>query len=214
MIIRLDDTTNQQQAIQQAKTVLVQGGLVACPTESYYALAVDAGNEAAIRRLFSLKKRAPARPVLILIPSIESLRDYAAHIPPLALRLIRHFWPGGLTLVFAASKTVSPLLTGKTGNIGVRLSSHPVATALARELKGAVTGTSANISGAPPCRRAEEVMAYFEESIDLIIDSGETAGGAGSTVLDVTMDPPAVVRDGMIPRQELEQFIRYGTASY
>jgi L-threonylcarbamoyladenylate synthase len=213
MIIRLDSTTNQDQVIQQGKTVLLQGGLVACPTESFYGLAVDAGNEAAIRNLFSLKNRNRGRPVLILIPSTESLRDYVTHIPPVAVPLIRRFWPGGLTLIFAASKKISPLLTGGTGTIGIRLSSHPIPTALARAIQGPVTGTSANPSSASSCRRSEEVMAYFGERIDLIIDGGETSGGAGSTVLDVTMDPPEIVRHGMISRRELENVIQTTTTS-
>jgi len=213
MIIRLDPTTNQDQVIQQAKAVLLQGGLVACPTESFYGLAVDACNEAAIHTLFSLKKRDPGRPVLILIPSTEFLRDYVTHIPPVAFPLIRQFWPGGLTLIFEASKKISPLLTGGTGTIGIRLSSHPIPTALARAIQGPVTGTSANPSGVPPCRRAREVKAQFGEMIDLIIDSGETGGGIGSTVLDVTIRPPQIVRDGMLPRQALERAIRAATAS-
>jgi L-threonylcarbamoyladenylate synthase len=208
MIIRLDPTTNQDQVIQQGKMVLLQGGLVACPTESFYGLAVDAGNEAAIRNLFSLKNRNRGRPVLILIPSTESLRDYVTHIPPVAVPLIRRFWPGGLTLIFEASKKISPLLTGGTGTIGIRLSSHPIPTALARAIQGPVTGTSANPSSASSCRRSEEVMAYFGERIDLIIDGGETGGGTGSTILDMTMDPPEMVRDGMIPRRALERCIR------
>ncbi len=208
MIIHLDPSTNQKQVIQRAKAVLLRGGLVACPTESFYGLAVDAGNEAAIGKLFSLKKRPAERPVLILIPSTESLTRYVTHIPTVALNLIRKFWPGGLTLVFEASKKISPLLTGGTGNIGVRLSNHPVATALAWAIEGPVTGTSANISGVPPCRHAEEVMEFFGETIDLIIDGGETAGGTGSTVLDVTVDPPVILRDGMIPRRSIEAFIQ------
>jgi L-threonylcarbamoyladenylate synthase len=204
MIIRIDASTDQDEVIQQAKAVLLRGGLVACPTESFYGLAADARNEAAIGKLFSLKRRDPGHQVLILIPSVESLKAYVTHIPRIVFPLIRKFWPGGLTLIFEASENISPLLTGKAKTIGIRVSSHPVATALARSIGGPITGTSANISGAPPCRSAEEVMAYFGETIDLTIDGGETRGGLGSTVLDVTMDPPEIVRDGMIPRRELE----------
>ena len=208
MIIRLGASTDHEQAIQTAKEILLRGGLVACPTESFYGLAVDAANETAIEKLFFLKRRPSGRPVLILIPSLESLTKFVTHIPPVALKLIRKFWPGGLTLVFEASKRVSPLLTAHTGKIGIRLSNHPVATALARAIEGPVTGTSVNISGAPPCRHAEEVMEYFGQNIDLIIDGGETAGGTGSTILDVTVEPPRILRDGMIPRRALEIFIQ------
>ena len=208
MIIRLDAFENQGEVITMAKAILLRGGLVACPTESFYGLAVDATNKAAIRKLFSLKKRPANLPVLILIPSIESLTKYVTYIPPVARKLTREFWPGGLTLIFEASEHVSPLLTANTGKIGIRLSNHPVATALAQAIQAPVTGTSANISGAPPCHHAEEVLSYFGENIDLIIDGGETAGAIGSTILDVTVDPPEIVRDGMVQRRSLEKFIQ------
>lgn len=206
MIIRLTPA-HQDQVILQARTILLQGGLVACPTESFYALAVDARNEAALQKLFLLKKRDPRRPVLILIPSTECLRDVVTRIPPVAVPLIRHFWPGGLTLILEASSKVSPLLTGGTGTIGVRLSSHIIPTILARAIQGPITGTSANPSAAPPCCGAEEVMAYFGEGIDLIIDAGQTSGGKGSTVLDLTVAPPRVVRHGMIAPEAVEDVI-------
>jgi len=214
LIIRLDGSANKKQVIQEAKAILLRGGLVACPTESFYGLAVDVDNEAAIGKLFSLKKRPTGRPVLILIPSSESLATYVTHIPKVAVKLIRRFWPGGLTLVFEASERISPLLTAGTGKIGVRLSNHPVATALARSIERPVSGTSANISGAPPCRHAEEVMGYFGQEVDLIIDGGKTAGGKGSTILDVTVDPPEIIREGMIQRNVLEKSVRTKTRQF
>jgi len=207
MIIHLDPGADQDLVIQQAKSILLRGGLVACPTESFYGLAVDAANESAIQRLFFFKQRDPGQPVLILIHSAESLKEYASRIPPIALPLIQRFWPGGLTLIFEASRKISPLLTAGTHTIGIRWSSHPVPTALAKAVEGAVTGTSANPSGAPPCRRADQVAAYFGQKIDLIIDAGETPGGPGSTVLDVTQSPPEIIRHGMISREEVEDVI-------
>jgi L-threonylcarbamoyladenylate synthase len=207
MIIQLDPAADKDLAIQKAKAVLLEGGLVACPTESFYCLAVDTANETAIRKLFLLKQRDPGQPVLILIASAESLGDYATRIPSTALPLIQRFWPGGLTLIFEASAHISPLLTGGTGTIGIRWSSHPVPTALAGAIQGPITGTSVNPSGDPPCRLASEVEAYFGERIDLIIDGGETAGGLGSTVLDLTQTPPEIIRQGMVRRDELEAVI-------
>lgn len=168
---------------------------------------MDAGSEAAIQRLFSLKGRDKRHPILILIPSAESLSKYVTCIPSVAEHLIQEFWPGGLTLIFQASAGISPLLTGGAGKIGVRLSSHPVPTALAQSIRGPVTGTSANPSGAPPCRYADEVKAYFGKRIDLIIDDGETTGETGSTVLDLTVDPPGILREGMISQEKLENLI-------
>ena len=117
MIIRLDSFERQEQAVKRAKEILLHGGLVACPTESFYGLAVDATNEEAIRRLFALKKRSAERPILLLIPSVELLSEYVIRIPPVALKLINEFWPGGLTLVFQASERISPLVTAGTGKI-------------------------------------------------------------------------------------------------
>jgi len=210
MIIRLDVSTDHEKALKRAKDILLQGGLVACPTESFYGLAVDATNEEAIRRLFALKKRAAGHPILLLIPSVELISEYVIRISPVAHQLINEFWPGGLTLVFEASERISPLLTAGTGKIGLRLSNHPLATALARAIGAPITGTSANISGTPPCCSAKEVLVSFGEDIDLIIDGGETAGGIGSTILDVTVDPPQILRKGMVQSRQLERFILPG----
>ncbi len=173
------------------------------PTESFYGLAVSVRDEKAILRLLALKRRPEKNPILILIPSAEALRDYVASVPPVAARLMERFWPGGLTLVFKATEGISRFLTAGTGKIGVRLSSHPVPTDLAKAAGTAVTGTSANLSGQPPCRSSREVMAALGNDVDLILDGGETPGGRGSTVLDVTSDPPELVREGMIAMEEL-----------
>ncbi len=189
--------------VKKAGEILLSGGLVVCPTESVYAIAADATNEAAIQRLFQLKQRAADRPVLILIPSIQALNQYVDSIPSMAERLMKRFWPGGLTLIFKAGPQVSPLLTAGTGKIGVRLSSHPVATALSREIGRPITGTSANISDTPPCRHPEEIADVFEEEIDLLLDGGPSESGLFSTVLDITTDPPHMLREGIIQKHHL-----------
>lgn len=185
-------------AINCAAQCLLSGGLVAHPTESFYGLAVDATNQNAIKKLFSLKERQIKHPILILIPSVEILKQYVEHIPTIAHQLIEAFWPGGLTLVFKASQKVSPLLTAGTGKIGIRFSSHDMATALTRAIEVPITGTSANISGKTACRTAKEVLHTFGEKVDLILDGGETKGKIASTVLDVTVDPPKILRQGMV----------------
>ena len=206
-IIKVDPSRDFQNAINKASDILLSGGLVAYPTESFYGLAVDSTNENAIRRLFLLKQRSPGRPLLILIPSIEALDRYVAHIPSIAHQLIDEFWPGGLTLVFEAGPKVSPLLTAGTNKIGIRLSPHPVATALAQAIGAPITGTSANISGKPACRNAGEVSGSFKEWVDLILDGGATTGKVGSTVLDITVDPPLILREGMIHKGRLEKYV-------
>jgi len=206
-VIRVDPSQDFQGAISRAVKVLLSGGVVAYPTESFYGLAVDATNEKAIKYLFFIKKRQPSHPVLILIPSIEILGQYVAHIPPNAQKLIELFWPGGLTLVFSAGPKVSPLLTSGTGKIAIRFSSHPIANALTQSIGLPITGTSANISNEPACRNTEEVLQSFKKGVSLVIDGGETTGKVGSTVLDITQYPPLILREGMIKESQLAEFL-------
>jgi L-threonylcarbamoyladenylate synthase len=192
--------------VGEAAETLRSGGLVAYPTESFYGLAADIGNETAILRLFRVKKRATGKPVLLLIPSVESLKRYATIVPEPAQRLMDAFWPGGLTLIFEARKDVSMLLTAGTGKVGIRLSSHPIATALAQAMGSAITGTSANISGALPCNTSHGVASALGKGVDRILDGGETPGQMPSTVLDMTTRPPTVLREGLISQEALSPY--------
>ena len=206
-IIKINSETEQNTALEKAREVLLSGGIVACPTESFYGLAVDIKNEKAIEKLFSLKKREKGKPILILLPDILSLEKYVTDIPEKALMLIKKFWPGGLTMLFNAAPEVSALLTAGTGKIGARYSSHPLVTALAKTISSPVTGTSSNISGQPPCISANEVFDYFGTDVDLILDNGHTNGGSGSTVLDITVDPCVVLREGMISGEDIKKIL-------
>jgi len=204
-VIRTHNEKDLRNGVDRARHIILSGGIVAFPTESFYGLAVNASDENAIGRLFKIKKRMDNMPVLVLIPSLEYLKGYVADVPEIALRLIGRFWPGGLTLLFKAGSAISPLLTADTGKIGVRISSHPLAAALARAVDSPITGTSANISGKPGCVTAKEVYSSLGRGVDLILDGGETKGGKGSTILDVTVDPPEIIREGMISREQLQE---------
>lgn len=198
---------DQEESIRLAAQTILSGGLVAVPTESFYGLAVSALNGRAIGRLLRVKKRREDHPILILIPSSEALSRYVTRIPPAAHKLIKAFWPGGLTMVFGAAPGLPSSLTGGSSKIGVRLSSHPVPTELARAAGVAITGTSANMTGKPPCETPEEVRGALGAQVDIILDAGKTAGGKGSTVLDVTVSPPVILREGMVPRKALAPFL-------
>jgi L-threonylcarbamoyladenylate synthase len=190
----------QSGSIKEAAGIIVAGGVVAVPTESFYGLAVHASDENAVERLLSVKERREDHPILILIPSPDVLDDYVLRIPRVARRLIKAFWPGGLTMIFEAKPVLPSRLTAGTGKIGVRVSSHPVATQLAKATGAAITGTSANVTGKPPCTDPEEVLKVLGSRLDIILDGGKTAGGRGSTVLDVTVSPPVILREGMVSR--------------
>lgn len=198
------DPDHSAEALQKAAEVLKTGGLVAFPTESFYGLAVNIMDPVAIRRLFEVKGRSPDQPILLLLGSVSDLERYAAQVPPLSRSLIRRFWPGGLTLIFEAAQDLSPLLTAGTGKIGLRLSSHPLATGLAQAFGKPITGSSANLSGQPAISDAQTVLDSLGDQVDLVLDGGQTKGGLGSTILDVTMDPPQILREGLITRLEIE----------
>ena len=206
-LITVKVNKERDSGLKEAGALLLSGGLVAFPTESFYGLAVNAMNEGAITRLLRAKKRAPNNPILILLPDMSELDRIVTRIPPPAHRLMEVFWPGGLTLIFEAAETISPQLTANTGKIGVRLSSHAIATGLARALGGPITGTSANLAGQPACVSAKEVLIALGDAVDLILDGGKTAGGKGSTVLDVTVDPPRMLRKGMVKEESIWRFL-------
>jgi L-threonylcarbamoyladenylate synthase len=184
-------------AIAEAAAVLVSGGVVAFPTETFYGLGVAALDAVAVRRLFALKGRPESRPVLVLVDDPARIERIAV-VTATARELIARHWPGALTLVLRARDVVSAELTAGTGTIGVRQPAHPVARALAAALDAPVTAPSANLTGEAPPTTAAAVLSVFDGRIELILDGGPTSGGLPSTVLDVTVDPPRVLRQGAV----------------
>jgi len=193
--------------IRRVSQVLLQGGVAAFPTETFYGLGADARNEEALQKIFQIKGREENKPLLLLIGDRDWLSGLVRNIPPVAGRLMEKFWPGPLTLVFEASPRLSALLTGGTGTVGVRLSPHPVAQALIQAVGRAITATSANLSGQPSASVAAEVFRALGNRVDAILDGGQTAGGLGSTVLDVSSPSPRIIRPGVISQAELVPFL-------
>lgn len=198
-IIKIDADHPDQALIERAVTILKEGGVIAYPTETFYGLGAHAGNAGAVERIFIIKDRSFRNPIALIMGKYENLAELVKEVPPAANKLMEVFWPGALTLVFHASDRIIPRLTAGTGTIGIRVSSHPIASALAKTLAFPITATSANISGAGECSTAKEVLDRLGEKIDALIDGGRTRGGVGSTVLDMTTDPPAMLREGVIP---------------
>lgn len=205
MTIRLniDPVNADDKALVKAGEILRAGGVVAFPTETFYGLGADARQEAAVEKIFRLKGRTVQNPISVIVDTDREVNRLVAEFPAAAQLLADKFWPGALTLVFTASPAVLPRLTAGTGKIGIRVSSHPVARLLAKALAGPVTATSANLSGGPECSTAGEVLSVFEDDIDAVIDGGTTTGGTGSTVLDVTVSPPQIIREGVISRSDI-----------
>jgi L-threonylcarbamoyladenylate synthase len=184
--------------IERAVACLRQGGIVAFPTETYYGLAVDPSNEKALQALFHLKDRDLQKPILVLISEMAQLGEIADSVPELYQPLMKSFWPGPLTLIFPGRKNLSPLLTGGTGTIGVRISSHGIATRFCRRWGRPITATSANISGQEPAKSAAEVFAMFGPKVDCIIDGGCTLARRCSTIVGMGDGCLQLIREGVV----------------
>jgi L-threonylcarbamoyladenylate synthase len=197
-VVRVDAAAPDLGVIRQAAQVLRAGGLVAFPTETFYGLGAAGLDAVAARRVFAAKGRPSSMPLLLLVDSRAMVAAIATTIPARASELMERHWPGALSLVLRASGGVPVDVTAGTGTVGVRVSAHPVARALVRALGEPVTAPSANPTGGAPPVTAEEVLAHLDGVIDLILDAGPTSGGVPSTVLDVTVDPPRVLRQGAV----------------
>ena len=197
-ILKIDADHPEPSLIARAVAILKEGGVIAYPTETFYGLGVHAANAGAVERIFTIKGRSFRNPIALIMGRTEELAELVTEVPPAAITLMEAFWPGPLTLVFPASDRIIPRLTAGTGTIGVRVSSHPIAAALAQSLSFPLTATSANLSGAGECATAQEVIERLGEEIDALIDGGPTPGGLGSTVLDITKNPPLMLRAGAI----------------
>lgn len=193
--------------VEEARGLLAAGGILAIPTDTYYALAVQPFNEEALRRLFAVKHRPPGKPILLLVATPEMVPQVARGVPEVARQLMARFWPGPLTIILPARPELPQLVTGGTGTVGVRQPRQPVTTRLVAALGWPVTGTSANRAGQPPLTLATEVDEQFGEQVDLILDVGPCPGGQPSTVVDVSCTPPCLVRPGATPTAQLMEFI-------
>jgi L-threonylcarbamoyladenylate synthase len=198
-ILKIDPKTPDKSSIITAVEILKKGGVVAFPTETFYGLGADAGNIEAVEKIYSIKGRDYEKPIPIIIGNIRDVTGLVEEIPETGRRFMERLWPGGLTIIFKASSNLLPRLTGGTGKIGVRLSRSIIASHLSKTLSKPITGTSANLSGAEECASADEVIVCLKDKIDMVIDGGRTPGGPGSTIVDVTTDPPTILREGIIP---------------
>jgi L-threonylcarbamoyladenylate synthase len=188
-------------------TAIQAGGVVALPTDTLYALAVDPRSSSAVGRLFVSKRRPQDRPIPLIAGSLEQVRDGVGTLTPLAERLALEYWPGPLTLIIPASPALSPAIHLGTGNVAVRVPDHAVARALALAVGHALTSTSANVSGRDAAATADEVALALSDEVDVLIDAGPAPGGLASTIVDVTGQAPILVRAGAVPWERVLTFL-------
>lgn len=193
-------------ALAEAAEVLKNGGLVAYPTESFYALGADALNPEAVKKVFDAKGRSVIKPLPVIVHEKPEITLLTRELSPLARTTVEKLMPGPVTLVFWASGAVPESLTGGTGKIGIRLPVHEVASGLARALGGPVTATSANQAGLPGLSTAKEVASALT-GIDMVLDGGTTPGAPASTVVDLTCDPPRILREGRVAKAKIVELL-------
>ncbi|NJD56418.1 MAG: threonylcarbamoyl-AMP synthase [Nitrospirae bacterium] len=191
------------EAIEQCIKALLQGDIVAFPTETFYGLGVRYDRHASLERLYAVKQR-PLEKAMPLIIGKRALLDLITEdVPPAAERLMNRFWPGPLTLILPARASLSHYITAGTGSVAVRIPGSSFAQDLAAAIEFPITATSANISTQPPADSAEDVYRYFDAHVDIIVDGGRTPGRSPSTLVDATGGAPVIVRRGVIPEEEI-----------
>ena len=194
-----------QQQVEQATTILKQGGIVACPTDTVYGVVAAINIEPAVERIYQIKGRPRSQALPILLADKSQMVDVAKIVPLLAWRLADKFWPGALTMVLLKAESVSNIVTGGGKTVAVRMANHPMPIAIIRGLGVPIVGTSANLSGHPSALTAEEVRTQIGDRVDMIIDGGRCPGGIESTIVDLSGEEPRIIRQGAIPPEEIEQ---------
>lgn len=194
-------------AVEQVAGILQDGGIAAFPTETVYGLGADAFNPEAVARVFAAKGRPSGKPLILHLSGPEMLPQVVADVPAAARVLIEAFWPGPLTLVLKKAGGVPAIVTAGGVSVAVRCPAHPVATALIRALGRPLAAPSANRSGSPSPTTAGEVMEDLAGLIDAVLDGGPTGIGMESTVVDLTVSPPTVLRLGALSVEALRRLL-------
>jgi len=207
---KVDPQHPEPQIISLAGKMLSQGSVIVYPTETYYGLGGSAKSPLAVERIFRIKGRKFSKPLPLIASNLAAVHQAVAEWPIIAERLARAFWPGPLTLILSAASSILPLIHANTGRLAIRISSHPVATALATEVGGLLIATSANPSDRPAYQTPWGMPGEFVAQVDGVIDAGSCGGNEAnlpSTIVDVTSIVPRLIRTGRIPWEGLVQAV-------
>jgi len=197
----------RQEYLAEALATLNEGGLVVIPTETFYGIACDARSEKAADRLIRIKGRERGKPIPLIAGDIDVVRNSVSYLPVKFQHLANEFWPGALTMVLPSAKNFPIAITAGTRTVGIRVPGPSFARELAMAFKGPITATSANRAGQQPPQSVKELDPLLIQSIDLVVDGGKTPGGSPSTVLDLTVDPPVIIRPGVL-YNEVANFLK------
>ncbi|AKG53461.1 TsaC [Dehalogenimonas sp. WBC-2] len=184
---------------------LKNGGVVALPTDTVYCLAAALDHPKAISRIFDIKGRQTIIALPVLVSDADQLRQ-VAETPPLAELLMQRFMPGGLTMILKRKGIVPDIVTGGRDTVAVRIPNHALTLHIIRATGMPLTGTSANLSGHGSVDNARDVLTQLGSKVDMILNGGRCPGGRESTIVDLTTPFPTIVRDGAVPRADLEAY--------
>jgi L-threonylcarbamoyladenylate synthase len=193
--------------IEAGAEIIRSGGLLAIPTETVYGLGANGLDPEAVRHIFEAKGRPQDNPLILHIASADWLERYCAEVPPIAYRLAERFWPGPLTMILKRKDIVPDVTTGGLDTVGMRCPNHPVTLQIIQAADLPVAAPSANTSGRPSCTTAEHVREDMMGKIDGIMDGGPCAVGVESTIIDLTVTPPQLLRPGGLPLEALEEVL-------
>jgi L-threonylcarbamoyladenylate synthase len=202
-IIQADPLNPRYDHIVACSQIIKDGGVIVFPTQYLYGLGADASNAKAVDRVFEIKQRPYDKPLLVLIPYRKDLTKLVKQVSSAAVHIMNCFWPGEVTLIFKAKDILPANLTADSDKIGIRMPQHPGALALSKAVGGPITATSANITNGLGCSKVSDINPRISDKVDLILDAGPLKGGIGSTVVDVTVDPPIILREGAISAKEI-----------
>jgi L-threonylcarbamoyladenylate synthase len=203
----VDPEAPQRDALQEAAKWIRAGGIVAIPTDTLYGLAADPFCADAVARVFAVKGRAAGQALPLIAADTQQVAVSLGPLPPVGERLTRRFWPGPLTLLVRPPQALAKDVTGGTGRVGVRVPANEIARAICRAAGRPLTATSGNISGQPATADPDDVERTLGGVVDLLIDAGRTPGGPPSTIVDVTSDPPQLVRAGATSWDDIQAWL-------
>ncbi|KPV65537.1 MAG: Threonylcarbamoyl-AMP synthase [Candidatus Bathyarchaeota archaeon BA1] len=207
VVLKVDAKRPEMDKIRIAATVIRRGGTVAFPTETVYGLGADALNSEAVAKIFAAKERPMDDPIIVHVANKRDVYRLASDVPEGAERLMAEFWPGPLTLVLKRSEVVPAITVVGLDTIGIRMPSNKVALALISESMTPIAAPSANLFGKPSPTTAEHVINDLAGRIDLILDAGPTKIGVESTVIDMTVPVPKILRPGGTPYEKLKSVL-------
>ncbi|MDP2090318.1 MAG: L-threonylcarbamoyladenylate synthase [Candidatus Gracilibacteria bacterium] len=196
-----------KQNIKKAASIIKNGGVVAFPTETVYGLGANIYNKDAIMRIFEIKGRASDNPLIVHIDNIDKLTTLAIEIPKITYELAKKFWPGPLTIVFKKSDSVINEVSAGSDTVAIRIPNNSIAIELLKIANVPIAAPSANLSGKPSPTKASHVKDDLLNKVDYILDGGETIIGVESTVIDITVSPPILLRPGGVSLEELRELL-------